>query len=343
MYNDYLLHYYYNNILNRISIAFLLKMLHNLIMKKSLRALLIILFILLVIPYFIPTEFNQTIPELPYSNSVFFQSSDNISLHAQIYPYENEYQGKILFIHGLGASSASFRNNAPFFAQQGYQVISIDLPAFGYSSKESGIDHSQTNRARLIWEFLDNYDIENNLDDSWHLVGHSMGGSTVLAMAEQKPNKVHSINLIAGAVTQENSSNKWLFYTPIGQWLKVGLRYFLINDTQFNSFLESASAQKPSKETVELYLVPFKTKGTINALIDFVKTSDNFLIEEFTQKNIPINLFWGKKDTWVSVDTIEIIKKYVKVNSIELFNDGHLLHETSLEFNQKLLDKLILP
>jgi len=170
-----------------------------------------------------------------------------------------------------------------------------------------------------------------------------MGGSTVLAMAEQNPNKVNTINLIAGAVTQESNSNRWLFYTPFGQWLKVGLRYFLINEKQFTSFLESASAQNPSKEMVEAYLAPFKIKGTINALIDFVKTSDNFLIDEFTQKDIPINLFWGKKDTWVSVDNIEIIKKYVMVNSIELFDDGHLLHETSLEFNQKLLDKLILP
>lgn len=312
-------------------------------MKKTIRVILSILFILIILPYFIPTEFNQTIPELPYANSVFFTSSDNISLHTQIYPYENDYKGKILFIHGLGASTASFRNNAPFFAQQGYQVISIDLPAFGYSSKESGIDHSQVNRARLIWEFLDYYDVENNLNGKWHLVGHSMGGSTVLAMAEQNPNKVNTINLIAGAVTQETNSNKWLFYTPIGQWLKVLLRYFLINEKQFTSFLESASGQKPSKEMVEAYLTPFKIKGTINALIDFVKTSDNFLIDEFTQKDIPINLFWGKKDTWVSVDTVGIIKKNVQVNSVELFDDGHLLHETSSAFNQKLLDKLILP
>ncbi len=310
-------------------------------MKKSYRVILIILFILLILPYFIPTEFNQSIPESPYPNSVFFTSSDNIRLHAQVYPNENVYKGKIVFIHGLGASSASFRNNAPFFAQQGYQVISIDLPAFGYSSKESGIDHSQVNRARLILEFLDYYDDENKLIDAWHLVGHSMGGSTILAMAEQKPNKVSSINLIAGAITEDTNSNKWLFYTPIGQWLKVGLRYFLINETQFTSFLESASAQKPSNEMVEAYLAPFKTKGTINALIDFVKTSDNFLIDEFTQKDIPINLFWGKKDTWVSVDTIEMIKKYVEVNSVELFDEGHLLHETSTTFNQKLLDKLL--
>jgi len=316
-------------------------MLHNLIMRKFIRVLFYVLLVLLILPYLIPTEFDQDIPDQPFQNSVFFTSSDNVKLHAQIYPYENDYKGKILFIHGLGASSASFRNNVPFFAQQGFLVISIDLPAFGYSSKDSGIDHSQTNRSRLIWEFLDYYDDENNLIDDWHLVGHSMGGSTILAMAEQKPNQVKSINLIAGAVTQENSSNKWLFYTPIGQWLKVGLRYFLINESQFKSFLESASARVPDTEMVESYLKPFKIKGTINALIDFVKTSDNFLIDEFTQKDIPINLFWGKKDTWVSVDTIDVIADNVKISSIELFDEGHLVHETSLEFNQKLLDKLL--
>lgn len=312
-------------------------------MKKFLKILGILFLTLLLLPYLLPTEFDNEIPEKPFPNSVFFISSDKVSLHTQVYDSNQTYQGKILFIHGLGASTSSFRNNAPYFSEKGFDVISVDLPAFGYSSKESGIDHSQVNRARLIWEMLDKYDETNQSNDKWNLVGHSMGASTVLAMAEQHPERVNTINLVAGAVTSDQESSKWILYTPIGQWLKVALRYYLISDKQIASMLKSAAASTPSAEDVRYYIEPLKINGTINALVDFVKTSDNFLISEYTQKNIPINLFWGEKDTWVGVENIDIIKQYVEVNSVELLDEGHLVHETSALFNEKLLDKLINP
>lgn len=312
-------------------------------MKKALKIIGFVLLFLLIVPYFIPRDFSNEIPEKPFSNSRFFTVDETIQIHTQIYPYQNEYKGKIVLIHGLGASTSSFRHNAPFLSEQGFYVVSIDLPAFGYSSKDKGIDHSQINRSKLIWEVLDQLDQENKSTDPWHLVGHSMGGSTILAMAEEEPSKVKTLNLIAGAVTSDTSNSSWWINTPLSEWLKVALRYYLISDKQISSILESASLISPSTEDVKYYIEPLKVKGTINALIDFVKTSDNFLISELSPTDIPINLFWGKKDTWVSVDTIEEIKKYVEVNSIELFDEGHLVHETSSDFNSKLLGVLINP
>lgn len=310
-------------------------------MKKALKIIGFLLLFLLIIPYFIPRDFNNEIPEKPFSNSRFFTVDETIQIHTQIYPNQNEYKGKVVLIHGLGASTSSFRHNAPYLSEQGFYVVSIDLPAFGYSSKDRGIDHSQVNRSRMIWEVLNQIDQENLNLDPWHLVGHSMGGSTILAMAESEPTKVKTLNLIAGAVTTDTSNSSWWINTPLSEWLKIALRYYLISDKQISSILESASLKTPSFDDIKFYIEPLKVKGTINALIDFVKTSDNFLISELSPTDIPINLFWGKKDTWVSVDSIDEIKKYVEINSIVLFDEGHLVHETSIDFNNKLLELLI--
>ena len=312
-------------------------------MKKALKIIGFLLLFLLIIPYFIPRDFNNEIPEKPFSNSRFFTVDETIQIHTQIYPNQNEYKGKVVLIHGLGASTSSFRHNAPYLSEQGFYVVSIDLPAFGYSSKDRGVDHSQVNRARMIWEVLNQIDQENMNLDPWHLVGHSMGGSTILAMAEAEPTKVKTLNLIAGAVTTDSSNSSWWINTPLSEWLKIALRYYLISDKQISSILESASLKTPSFDDIKFYIEPLKVKGTINALIDFVKTSDNFLISELSPTDIPINLFWGKKDTWVSVDSIDEIKKYVEINSIVLFDEGHLVHETSIDFNNKLLESLINP
>lgn len=311
------------------------------VMKKTIKWFGFTLIILLILPYFIPKDFKNEIPEKPFDNSRFFTVND-ISIHTQIYPNTSEYKGKVILIHGLGASTSSFRNNAPYLSENGFYVVSIDLPAFGYSSKERGIDHSQINRAQLIWQVLNQIDKEMNNDDPWHLVGHSMGGSTILAMAEQNPNQTKTLNLIAGAVLSDNNQN-WLINTPLAEWLKIALRYYFINDKQIESLLESAASKEVSQEDIQRYIEPLKVKGTINALIDFVRTSDNFLISDFTQKQIPINLYWGKKDTWVSVDSIDEIMKVVNINSIELFDEGHLVHETSPEFNEILIKHLISP
>lgn len=308
-------------------------------MKKTLKWFGIILILILILPYFIPKDFRNEIPEMPFKNSRFFNVS-HISLHTQIYPNNSDYRGKVVLIHGLGASTSSFRYNAPYLSENGFYVVSLDLPAFGYSSKELGIDHSQLNRAQLIWQVLNQIDDELNNDDPWHLVGHSMGGSTILAMAELNPTHVKTLNLIAGAVLSDNNSQSWIINTPLAEWLKLALRYYFINNTQIESLLVSASSQEVSQEDVRLYIEPLKVKGTINALIDFVRTSDNFLISEFTQTQIPINLYWGKKDTWVSVDSIDEIKKIVDINSIELFDEGHLVHETSKDFNEMLINHL---
>lgn len=308
-------------------------------LKKVLKTFLLFMIFLLILPFFIPREFEKPMPDKPYENSAFFTTQDGIRLHAQIFEPETELIGKIVMIHGLGASSFSYRNNAPYFAERGYLVVAVDLPAFGYSSKEPGINHSQVKRAEYIWEWLEVLDAKYGYK-AWHLVGHSMGGSTVLAMSNQKPEAVLSMNLIAGAVTQDISRSAWWIDTPIGEWLKVALRYLIINEDRFNSILVSAYNQTPSKEAVSGYLKPLQTQGTIQALLDFVKTSENVTIDELTA-DLPLHLLWGDEDTWVGVENIARIYELAEVDAVVRFEgEGHCVHETAPGFNEELLKLL---
>lgn len=308
-------------------------------LKKGFKIALLFILFILIVPYFIPRGFDRSIPEKPYANSAFFTTQDGVRLHAQIYEPETEIIGKIVMIHGLGASSFSYRNNAPYFAERGYLVVAVDLPAFGYSSKESGLNHSQVKRAEYIWEWLEALN-KSYGSEAWHLVGHSMGGSTVLAMSNQKPDSVLTMNLIAGAVTQDTSRSTWWIDTPLGEWLKVALRYLIINEDRFSSILEGAYNQTPSKEAVLGYLQPLQTQGTIQALLEFVKTSDNVTIDELNV-DLPMHLLWGEEDTWVGVENIALIENLAEVDAIVRFeSEGHCVHETAPGFNEELL-KLI--
>lgn len=307
-------------------------------MKKLLKGFGLVVLAIVLMVYVIPRDFEKAAPEFPYENSVFFTTSQGIKLHGQFFDAKGESKGKILLIHGLGASTFSYRNNASYLSEKGYEVLAVDLPAFGYSDKSLNIDHSQVARATYLWEWLDTIDEGEGDNRSWHLVGHSMGGSTVLAMANQNPNKTATMNLISGAVTQDNPQIPWLLDSPIGEWLKVALRYFILNEDSFTSTLNSAYNKVPTVDEVKGYLAPLITQGSTYALVDFVKSADNVLISELNVKNIDLNVFWGTEDSWVLMDDIETIQAIYPIEDVVLFEgEGHCAHETASDFNERFL------
>jgi len=312
------------------------------IILKIAKSLLVLFIFLLILPYFIPTDYSKSVPQQPYENSVFFTTQSGLRLHTQIYPAVGEEKGKILLIHGLMASTFSYRNNSSFLSAQGYTVIAVDLPGFGYSDKPNDLRYTQINFAGFLWELLDDYDLKHASDSPWHLVGHSMGASTPLAMALLKPQAIKDITMIDGAVTQNSTnSSAWLMGTPVGAWLKVALRYFLFNEGTFKRLLTDASQGEVSDETIQGYLNPVTTKGSINGLLQFVKTAKNVSIDQVKTLNLKINLIWGSKDTWVPVQAMEEIESIVSINKTHVFpNAGHLPHETEADFNQVLLSML---
>lgn len=308
---------------------------------KGLKVLVIVISVLMVIPYLIPTSFEDEIPCLPYENSVFFNTEDDVILHTQVYKPQEKELKKIVMIHGLGASTYSFSNNALALQESGYFVVSVDLPAFGYSSKDQGINHSQIENAKRIWQLLDKLDQDLDSNEPWTVVGHSMGGSTSLAMANQYPDRISSLILFSPAIVQRSNSFSWILKSPIGQWLKVFLRYNIITEKNITDILESAYYDSPTQQDIDNYLAPLQTTTTPQALLDFVITSENVSIEQLIPQDLDIHLIWGDSDTFVPPEQIETIKENYAIASVTLLeNGGHNAHERDESVHQLMLDIL---
>ncbi len=308
-------------------------------MKTWKKIVLVLLFIVFVLPYFLPAENTLAIPEKPFENSEFV-TVDNVSLHIRTW-FTSQSIGNILLIHGLGGSTFSYRNNAEALAQAGYNVVAVDLPAFGYSDRKRYIDHSQENRARLLWLMIDQIEDEYDMDGEWILTGHSMGASTTIAMANQQENRVRALGFIDGAVSGAHRSN-FLFNIPsVGQWMKVILKNFVVNEKNVTGFLSSAYNRTPETAEVNGYLEPFKVKGTFGAWIDFLKTAKNVNIENLKSKDIPVVVLWGQEDEWVSVATVDNIEAIATNTFVYIFEgEGHCPNETSPIFNEKMIELL---
>ncbi len=241
----------------------------------------------------------------PFSDSLFWKRG-NLRLHYQVWFPHEMYRGKVLLVHGFGSSTFSWRYAKEFLPRAGYLVVAVDLPGFGYSSRIRGFDHSQQNRGRLLWEFLDALNAELGLplcEKPWHLVGHSMGGQIVFFMGMDHPEKTGSIVLVD---TPFRTSSPRFFRLLSSCSLAKGflatfLRRSFLKPSRVRRFLASAYGRKPTQEEVEGYFMPLKIKGTAQVLFDLSKAPPTSLSQFQGKTHPPLFIIWGSKDLLVPV------------------------------------------
>lgn len=91
-----------------------------------------------------------------------------------------------VFVHGLGSSAiATFPAIATRPELRQHRSILIDMPGFGYSSAPNDWTFRIEDQARALGEVLERLDLP-----PVHLVGHSMGGSIAIALADGQPERV---------------------------------------------------------------------------------------------------------------------------------------------------------
>ncbi len=102
--------------------------------------------------------------------------------------------GTLLFLHGLGSYSKSWRYQLDAFAAQGWHVVAMDLPGYGKSDKPEGFPYTMEAMAEAAHEAAGALGLTRPV-----LVGHSMGGQTALAYAQRHPGDVRALVLTAPA------------------------------------------------------------------------------------------------------------------------------------------------
>lgn len=318
-------------------------------MKRFLIIILIILVVLQVLPFLIPlSKYTYDAGLRPFENSAFYEDG-SVPIHYRVYlPETSRIKGKLLFVHGLGASTASFGANAPRLAEQGYMVVSVDLPGFGYSARGTDLDHSQVNRARQLWALLNQVDLSSKLEIGvmpWHLAGHSMGGGTVAAMATSRPDRTKSLILIDGALTgggRASESGGLLFYPPVSRWAQVILEHVVIKEKRIASILKSAYRREATEAEVKQYLDPLTVKGTARGAINFVRSSKALTLETLEGYKGAILAVWGEKDDWVPLSELDTIQKFLpQTERFVIDGAGHVPHETHVAIVNEALLKFL--
>ena len=268
----------------------------------------------------------------------------------------------IVLIHGFGASSDHWRNNAEIFASEGFRVFGIDLIGFGKSEQnlQGKIKHLENQFwANQLASFLDEIvDIQKN--GKVVLIGNSLGALTAITTLSNRPELIKTI--IAAPLPEPVFVNPIKFSFP--NWLlkvksfliKIVFHLFplktlvnLISRTKLITFaLQSAYFRSISNDIPlqRIVTVPSKRINASKALRAMCIGMSNrpnsakgpSIIEKIQNlpNRPPILLIWGEQDKLIP---IFLAKKLVKLHpwiKLTVINEaGHCLHdELPNHFNQ---------
>lgn len=147
-------------------------------MKKTVKFLSLFLCFVMM---FSLASFAADTEEKPFENSEFFEYGDYTVHYRRFFP-EGETKGRIIMLHGFVCSTYAWNNMAAQMQSKGYECLLIDLPGFGYTTRED----ENTNfvpRETLVKELAETIAPMSE----WIVAGHSMGGGVSMNIATQNP------------------------------------------------------------------------------------------------------------------------------------------------------------
>ena len=269
----------------------------------------------------------------------------------------------ILLIHGFGASKEHWRHNQDFLSKN-YNCYSIDLLGFGQSSQPNALLNYESYRDNSIKY---SFDLWGNQIAAFcsevikapvYLIGNSIGGVVALKAAEIIQNQCKGVILINCA--QRTMDDKRLkrsnvlmnLLRPI---LKTLVRQRIISNTLFErasnpevirKILQKAypSGKNLDKELIEILYSPSQRKNSREAFRGFINIFDDYLATDFFNKiNAPIQLIWGEKDPWESLDEAkEWRNKFKNIKRLDVIKGaGHCPHDENPEETNYLVSQFI--
>jgi pyruvate dehydrogenase E2 component (dihydrolipoamide acetyltransferase) len=235
----------------------------------------------------------------------------------------------VLVLHGFGADLNTWMFTQPALAE-GRQVIALDLPGHGGSSKQ--LDRTDAESlAAIVGDALNALGIER-----LHLVGHSMGGGIAILFALRQPERVATLTLISSASLGPEINTAFIdgFVLAARRREAIEVLNLLVHDTAL-----------VSRTMVEDVLRYKRLDGVPEALAAFAEEwfpggrQRAALSDAVAMLKLPVQIIWGREDRIIPVAHAEALTSRLPVHILE--QTGHLPHmERAGEVN-RLIKRLI--
>lgn len=254
------------------------------------KILSVVLCIVMMLAVCVPA-FAVDATELPYENSKFFSYGD-YELHYRFTAHEGLYQGRIMFIHGFGQSSYSWENMAAEMSAKGYDCYCVDLPNFGYSTRENS-EMELIDRETLVEKLM----LSIAPDFTWTLAGHSMGGAVAINVAQQM--NVQKLMLFCAAPVADMGSMGSMMSSPVmSGMVDFVFKYLTKIDILMRLvvYMATANLEFTKNYNLEGVTAPLQLEGTGEGLCMLMQTMRPTDLEGAADITCPVLIVNASKD-----------------------------------------------
>lgn len=210
----------------------------------------------------------------------------------------------LVLLHGLGASTFTWRHIAPKLATS-RRVIALDLRGFGLSDKPLDLNYAAVDQAALVAGFVKKRGLHGVT-----LVGHSFGGTVALMTAlslRDDPGRIGRLVLIAApAVGKPLTPAEAAALTPLLPYALLGVTPPEALARLILGYARSPDNPPPDAD-VKGYAAPFRDLGARHA---FITTTQGIIandlsaaVAEYRTLRQPALLIWCRSDTVVPLAT----------------------------------------
>lgn len=249
----------------------------------------------------------------------------------------------LVMLHGggPGASGVSnYRQNLPALARH-FRVVLPDQPGFGASYRPSEADLEVRSITEIttdaLYQTLDSLGI-----DTFHLLGNSLGGAAALAMAQQRPERVTRLVLMApgggwlpfGPTPTEGQKEMFRYYNgggPSEKKMAAFIRAMVFDHRQFGEDVVRARYEASLDEShiafYHHYNAAFGKRGGMDPLW-----------RDLHKITAPTLLLWGRDDRTITLEGAQLMLKQIRDVQLHVF--GRCGHWVQLE-RQREFDALV--
>lgn len=256
----------------------------------------------------------------------------------------------ILLVHGTAAWSGFWRDVSAHLAEQGWRVIAVDLPPFGYSERDAQGRYDRVSQAMRLSSVLRSF-----TDRAVVVVGHSFGAGAATELALRSPDQVRSLVLVDAALgtidpaPSGNLAQRALAPAIVAQPLTAAT---ITNPWAMRPLLRSMIARKDAADRwIATLCQPMRRPETTSAyaqwLPELFKANDDAWSRRGTRlKSItrPVAIIWGEVDTVTPPAQGQDLAKLMRARSFtRLPGVGHIPHIEGPAAFLKALDASVAP
>ena len=226
----------------------------------------------------------------------------------------------VVLVHGGTIPSWGLKTQVTALQKAGYRVLTYDMFGRGYSDRPD-TEYNQELYLRQLFELVERLKISR----TFHLMGFSLGGATVVNFTAHYPEKVDKLVVVAPVI--KNFEVAGVFNIPIiGEIVARFVGIKIITD-RFESLLKGNPDLVKYKQ---LFIKQTEYEGFQRSLLSMIR--GDALVGDYTNayktlgsQNRDILLIWGKEDTEITEEMINQVKSYlpeVQYKPVEMAGHG---------------------